>query len=366
MCKKRKHLLLILLAVSLLLTCAATASAQQDILTPEQTQPKEPVWQPNAYTVTRGTLSMENSVQGELCYPLAQQVCVEYSGAVLEEYLADKKDMVKAGDALARIRVEIDPVTLARMELSLRQAEDSFNGEVSRRKDSIAEQKRAAALEEDALSREILELEIRRSELSLEQYLYRQEYALQSQRDELARYKTSATVTTIVSPVDGMVTEKTNLRIGDPLQNGQVLFIISDTSEPLLLLNKVPYAYFGSTVSAKFSTRDSDFTITGMAVGTDDLKISQNARRACYMRLDQFDPNTTFLNVWAKVPMLQCHNVLLLPKEAVLWEDGYGYYVMKLIDGTPVKTTIEVGYTDDKNAMVLWGVEEGDIVISER
>jgi len=60
-------------------------------------------------------------------------------------------------------------------------------------------------------------------------------------------------------------------------------------------------------------------------------------------------------------------NILLIPADAVYKENGANYVLLKQNNGKePLKTTVTLGITDDKNIEVISGIKKNDVIIAKK
>ena len=376
MLAKTHRTLALLLALCLLLPCP-NAHAAQDIWVPDQvTRPTEPENTTRVLgTVTRGDLKNTDTVSASKYYPYTTTVMSPDFQVTYVKHLVKRNDHVKAGDPLVEVSVTNDPIEMARLELNLRRAEDAFTQNMSQREDAYLVLQRQVAAETDPYEKEILQLRLKKEALSLERYRQQQEKSLQAQRDQLSTLKAQAATTTIYSPVDGLVTQVNKSTNGATLAPGTPLVQIADASVVLLEVSSNYFLTYGMDTEVTLNGIDGVFS--GKVVSSGSFLQTyplESTKQTAYVQLEPItDPEVTISSARVTGIIAGYENVLLAPYNAVFHNDADNYYyIYRLVDGQVQKRQVRILYrtgnrnqvTEDTRYWILWGVDEGDTLVS--
>lgn len=376
MLAKTHRTLALLLALCLLLPCT-NAHAAQDIWVPDQvTRPTEPENTTTILgTVTRGDLKNTDTVSASKYYPYTTTVMSPDFQVTYVKHLVKRNDHVKAGDPLVEVSVTNDPIEMARLELNLRRAEDAFTQNMSQREDAYLVLQRQVAAETDPYEKEILQLRLQKEALSLERYRQQQEASVNTLREQVNRRKAQAATTTIYSPVDGLVTQVNKSTNGATLAPGTPLVQIADASVVLLEVSSNYFLTYGMDTEVTLNGIDGVFS--GKVVSSGSFLRTyppESTKQTAYVQLEPItDPEVTISSARVTGIIAGYENVLLAPYNAVFHNDADNYYyIYRLVDGQVQKRQVRILYrtgnrnqvTEDTRYWILWGVDEGDTLVS--
>lgn len=361
---RTKEARLAALLLAALLMCAPTAlgEEQQDIIDVSELTPQQINY--NTTEVICGEFVKETSTSASEYFPLTYNVKFDQSNAKFVEYTVKRGDVVKAGDMLARFTITGSDVAFTRMEKNLARTEEQTRQGILDREEAISKKRAEIAALANGYEKEKAMLSLRKLELELEQYSYRQQYSIDQQREayeeECARRENNI----LYSPVDGVVDELAYKKVDDAVSAGETLVVIS--SEEIMLLrakgNGTDFRY-NMPVNVVIGNNKNQVTLTGRIVAADDAIPEKERTGYVFVELDPYDEEEIRIRspkVTAKTIYLD--NVLQINRRAATLEAGK-YYVTKLTDGMVQKRYIQFGLNGSQTVWVLTGVEEGETLV---
>ena len=353
-----KKLLLLMLAGILLVSNAAFA---EDILVADERVQEQINYKTETVRIDDYVKTISNSAT--LYYPMTYSVHFESSNAKFVEYAVKRGDAVKKGDVLARFTIGGSNVQLTRMELALARAEESMVKGIQDRKEKIARTRADIASATDAYEREIGELSLRKLEIELEQYEYRQQYSIDNQKAALAEELDRRRTDVLVSPVDGVVTELAYKKIDDSVSAGEKLVTICDENIVLLRVDNGSVGFrYNMPVTVSVGAGKQQTTLTGRVVAADNAIAESERTGHAFIQLDPYDPEINLRNLKISGSQVLLEDVAVVARKAVTLENGK-YFVTKLVNGMVQKRYIEYGLGNASGVWIMNGVSEGDTLV---
>ena len=282
------------------------------------------------------------------------------------ELLVARGDDVKAGDVLATFQLESDAVDMASRQQQLKNAKEELEKSVEQQQETIAEMQMSLLNVKDALERELLVLKIARAELSLEQYIYRQERTIAQLEEGIAELEEKMADNALIAPADGVILEVNFKRKGERVYAGETLIQMYRTDGMLLRIENAEGNFrYGMEVTVEVGANNkSRQTMSGRVVGADTLV--PVAERSGYAYIEFENPeNLKLVRTAVQGAGIYLDDVMLLPRGAVELAGGKNY-VTRLEDGVPgVRYVNCILVTGGKQAWVIQGLETGDEIIIE-
>lgn len=299
----------------------------------DESQPAIPV---EAALVQQGSVTAFYSTTATLEADREARVVPRLSGNIMELY-AEEGDHVTEGQPLARIDNARYRLELARAQASLRRLEQDFNR-----------------------NREMFERQLISSE-TFERAKF--EFEAQKAAFELAELELS--YTDIVSPIDGVVSERM-IKVGNAVNTSDPAFVVT-SMDPLLATLHVP-----EREMARLQVGQTAY------VGVDALAGRQFAGRVARVS-PVVDADTGTFRVTVEVRDQSANlkpgmfgrvniihdtreNTLLVPVEAVLAEDARSS-VFVVADGEVRRRDVRTGYRNNGSVEILDGVAAGEYVV---
>lgn len=218
-----------------------------------------------------------------------------------------------------------------------------------------------------------LELTLARAELALgaegASALKEAELAVEQATSALESAQEALDGTTLIAPFDGVVTA-VNIEVGETAAEDAAALSMADLENPVVEfwveesdLNSVAV---GNTVDFTF-TALPDYAYQGEIYRVDPVLVTvgNTAAVQCWATIDTTAHSVTLLgdmNVDVDITAGEAANALLVPVQA-LRDTGDAYAVFVMLPGGELEMRgVEIGLQDYVNAVVLSGLEEGDIV----
>lgn len=356
--RKRLPALILALAVCM---AAPAAAEQQDIIDASQLTPQ----QVNYKTVEaeRGSYIKEANSSATEYFPYTYAVRYEYSGAKFVEYTVKRGDEVKAGDVIARFTVTGSEVAFTRMELNLQRTEEQTQRGIIQRQEEIARLRAEIAAAPGEYEKEKKQLTLRKKEVELEQYKYRQQYSIDRQREEYNEEKERREQNVLLAPVDGVITELAYKKVDDNVSTSEVLAVISSEEVMLLRLkNEACDFRYNMPVRIIMGNSKNQTILTGRIVAADDAIPEKERTGYAFVQLDPLEEEVKIRSPKIQGDNIRLDNVILVPRSAATLEAGK-HYVTKLTDGMVQKRYVEFGQGNAQYAWIMTGVEEGETLV---
>lgn len=377
MWNNRKRLCLLFLVLSLLLTVPAALATESDLLIKD---PNESEGSTSDDRITHlgkvevGNLRSTRHYSFAAYHPFSVNVYSPDYTVTLVEILVERNNTVKAGDPVAKIRGQADPIAMAQAKIDLLNAQNALAQGIASRESSIAQLQLRLAAETDAFEQEILSLTIQKQQLQLAQYRTQQEQTVTRLQTQLSQLESQNTLDTIYATADGRVTQVIRTTKEMELSPGTNLLTISDPSVTLYRgsLNSDTLVY-GRTVTNYSAVSNTSYT--GTIVGAPNILPASSGMTVGYVKMD-LSPEKNPTAMQLEMNSVELDNVLLVPYKAVqsdVSNSGYpDYYVMVLRDGEKIKCPVSVLYrtgrenylSEDSKYFILRGVNEGDILVA--
>ncbi len=357
-----KRLIALLTALVLLGTAAAWAEEQQDIIDASQLTPQQINYKTTE--VVRGSYIKETMNSASVYYPLTYNIRFEQSNAKFVEYTVKRGQAVKAGDVLAKFTIAGSDVAFTRMEKNLQRTEEDTQRGIRQREEALSRLRAEIAAMDNGYGKEKAMLSLRRQEIELEQYAYRQQYSIEQQRRAYEEEKERRAYDTLISPVDGIVSELTYKKADDAVSAHETLVVIS--SEEVMLLRTTcdnGAMRYNMPVTVTMGNSKNQITLTGRIVAADDAIPEKERTGYVFIELDPYDTEEIKIrSPKITVESVRLDDVLILQRSAATLEAGK-YFVNKLNDGVVQKRFIQFGMSSGQTTWAMAGVEEGETLV---
>lgn len=290
-----------------------------------------------AEAATRGTISAYYSTTATLEADEEAMVVAKVRG-IVNKLNVEEGDVVSAGQVLAKLEDEQMEIEASRAKATM----DRLFNEYRRNK-------------------ELYEKKL----VSLEQF-ENSKYEYESQKAAYELAKLNVEYTTIRAPISGVITERL-IKVGNMVNTDQQVFKITDF-DPLLAVLHVPeheMSKLKNNQSAYIrpdAVSDEEFRgeiirispIVNHETGTFKVTVAVN------------DPTRQLKpGMFGRVRIVYDtrQNALLIPKQAVMSEDG-GNSVYVIRDQMVYRKNIQTGYENGSNIEVLDGLSEQEVVVT--
>ena len=352
----------LLMAAMLLCMPAAQAEMTQDIidvstLTQQQINYK-------TVEAALGSYVREVSQSASEYFPLTYNVRFDQSNAKFVEFTVKRGQEVKKGDVMARFAITGSEVAFTRMEINLKRTEEDTRRGILDREEAIQKKRAEIAAMSSGYEQERAMLTLRKLEVELEQYKFRQQRSIDQQREAFEEEKERRANNVLLAPVDGVVSELAYKKVDDAVSPGETLAVIS--SEEIMLLrakNERQELRYNMPVRVTVGNGKNQITLTGRVGAADDAIPEKERTGYLFVELDPYDSE----NIPIRSPKItgdtiRLDNVMVVQRSAATLEAGK-YYVTKLKDGMVQKRFVEFGMGSAQTAWILTGVEDGETLV---
>ena len=365
-----KKVLFAALAALLLLLPTFAAAEGEDIIPQEDIKADATNYKTEA--VGYGTFTKVESTQGLAYFPSITSVIYDGLKAVYVEALAQFGDYVEAGQELVKIEVEKDEARIRELELKLERTRSSYEISLRDKQREISNMNLDRNKLSDAYAIQKANLNIEAKEVELARYIYTTERDISKQEEEIQKLNDQSAVTYITAPVAGKVTNQKYYAVGDPVNPGDVLFRITDTSVFYVAAESSNFHY-GTDVTVTAGIRGKEYEIPGkVVVCTADIKGSVKTRvimrveapeeiRAMLTKNSEINFAAVRLSVSGETNRVD--NVLLMPMSAKENSGQETYTNILDVNNQVHHRPIRVAFTNRDFAWILSGLSEGDVVI---
>lgn len=314
--------------------------------------------------VTIGDFAKQDTYDGKAYFPITKQLAFDTknTSAVFLKYLVRTKDKVKKGTPLANFSVEYDEVALGEKELQLKIAQKDYEKNLKSFQTAITELEKNLYMITNYTEREINELKLQKLKIQYKEYILSTEDNLNKQKKELDEYKSNLSVTQLIAPMDGIISELVDKKEGDNVSTNETLVTMYSTDsldiqvtdnngvirynmDVAIEVGKHPVSIKGRVTSCPYILPD------GLNNGIIHIKPLEIPDRVNW---------NSEINV--NIDSIRMENVLLVDKKAVL-TDARGTYVIILENGSLHKRYFVSGANNTDKYWVLQGLEEGQAVI---
>ncbi|MCP4149573.1 MAG: efflux RND transporter periplasmic adaptor subunit [bacterium] len=338
---KRLSYKIILIALSLvallvLNNCSSYSYSQDE--KKEKEEVRTPV---EVAKVTKGAITATYSGTATL-EAEAEAVIVAKISGVVKKIFTEEGDMVKKGEALAKLEDEQLTLELSQAETTLKKLSNEFKRKEALFKDKI--------ISKDAYEQA--------------------KYDLQNQDASVGLARLKLAYSTIRAPFAGIVSQR-SIKVGNMVQMNQATFTITG-SNPLLAVLHVPEREM-SKLKKDYPAHINADAVTGETFKGKILRISPvvDAGTGTFKVTVAIHDKTLRLKpgMFTRVQVTyDTHeNTLLVPKDTILSEDGKSYVFrvsLKADTGEAKKVEVTTGYRNALHVEVVSGLKDDDTLVT--
>ncbi|HKM03393.1 MAG TPA: hypothetical protein VJZ04_02150 [Lachnospiraceae bacterium] len=293
---------------------------------------------------------------------------VEHGTMIFDEFKVKRWDFVSKGDTLAIVHMDVDLIDIEEKKLNLK-----------RKKEHLAtlEAKTEASLKEYIEFLYTLEsgLEKSKDKLIYEQMCADWDYQksqltkeCEDLFDDIQILQAALNVTTIISPVDGIVMELTGIASGSTLNDNRILVSIASYDDFVVSVDNTGGQFLtGMPVTVETSTDKGIVTSTGTVISSSKNCVSSEfPTDIAQIKLDTDDISFYMgnsLTVYAEIRAFQ--NVLLVDRNAVTLENEKAYLTVLDENGAFIKKYFRFAASNSSYYFILKDIGEGTTVITE-
>lgn len=330
------------------------------------------------HEITRDDICVQYSNSSTIYFPKSKKVTVpaELGEVQLIEMLVEKGQMVKKGTPIAKVKTQIDEITLKQQTLELERARSDYNSYISSQSKVLREQKKAISDVADKYDKKAAQLEYQIAELNY-QIEKNDQYTHIKELDEQIQINNKIKNTSeILATMDGMILSVTTSGAGEKVNSTTVMAEIVDTS----------YVYFTLRDTGRSTSYSMNVSFEATKREDNSVKEFTGKVVACVPRYN--DNSGEYTQVYMKpdkkinyddikdrllethIDIIKLDNVPVIPIECTYGtEEGLeellgapmGYYE---VDGdTLIKRFFTPGLSDDRYYQIATGLEEGTKVL---
>lgn len=312
----------------------------------------------NEAKIVYGSVSAEFSENGYLYYTEEQNVLnkVEYGVVYLDEICVSQYEQVTKGQEIAKIHVVSDTIEIARQERILLRKNENLQKLID---------EDAARSADDKQNTKAIE---------------RAQKEIQELQDKINKMKADGNTKSIVSPIDGIITDIISAKVGDLLNYDKKIAMVADQSKVFIAVDDQNHRLtYGNNVKVSYRDNDGNSCVAdGMVVTVNNMVLSSRIQNDYVLvqipaadiakmagsnrNSDGWWSRQTY-NVTATVRSAQ--NVLVIPRRAVTEGDNATFVTVKDENGTIKRVSFVAGGSDSTNYWVAEGLTEGMTVCWE-
>ena len=350
------------LFVALLLALSVRTGLASSLIAPDQIVADDVKYKTSV--ARYGELTRTVSAQGGIYYPRTENVVYQGDQAAYVATLVKRNQEVRAGDPIFQVSIQYDAVTMAELELNIQRTQEDLDAGVKARQEEIDDMMITIASTSDPYARQVMELQLKQARIRLSQFENQQQYALDNYRRRVDELNAQRAEETICAPVDGVVTETTYFKEGEPIYSGTQLCVIARTDVMLIYAREAKFRY-GMAVEIEMGPARQRVTTTGRVVAAANVI---GGLETDMVLIEPDDPeifrDTKTNNIVVRGNAIDLKDVLIIDRKAAVITGGKYQVTILTDDGVTHKRYIVHGMLPLQDGLwVLQGLNEGDTVI---
>lgn len=356
MCKAKKTILALVLALTALCGCSAGTAGEAMLIEDPEAKGTANY---RTSTAQMGDLIKTSQLSLECIYYLSQDLTVREDGLYFGSFLVERGQTVKEGEPIAVFTRQGSQAQVESCRLAIDRAQEEYDYESTRIQAEIAAQ--STGSETGRLQRQLLELELE----ELEYYRQLEQEQLEA---DLEAAEAAFEDEYLYAPYDCVISSLASFDAGASLKVGTVLAEIKQADSLVLYSASTAKNFlYNMDVQVEYGRKDSRDTVAARVVSNDAvLPGGVMGSGYTYFKLQEPMSEDELVKPTASVTTVQAQQALLVPRSAVQVEDGH-YYV-SVLDGDMVKKRhiirgITGGTVGETCVVVLAGLEPGQTVI---
>lgn len=356
MCKAKKSILALILALTALCGCSVGTAGEAMLIEDPQAKGTANY---RTSTAQLGDLIKTSQLSLECIYYLGQDLTAQEDGLYFDSFLAERGQTLKEGEPIAKFTRQGSQAQVESCRLAMERAQEEYDYKKSGLQADIAAQ--STGSEAGRLQRQLLELE-------LEELEYHRQLELEELEAELAEAEHAFDDEYLYAPYDCVISSLASFDQGVAIKQGTVLAEIKQADSLVLYSTSAAKNFlYNMDVQVEYGRKDTREKVSARVVSNDAvLPAGVMGNGYIYFKLDEPMSQDDLVKPSASVTTVQAQQALLVPRSAVQVEDGH-YYV-SVLDGDMVKKRhiirgITGGTVGETCVVVLAGLEAGQTVI---
>jgi multidrug efflux pump subunit AcrA (membrane-fusion protein) len=305
-----------------------------------------------------------------------QTVNRDYFGSILSldisgdgikfgEYYVSTGDRVKKGDDIAYVYTEADEISVDEAKLSLKRLEEEYARAIRDNEEAIAELNDKIGITYVEVENAVMKVELKRLNDERAHLDYTYSGRIDSLKKDIAKKEKVGHIYKIKADRDGFIYLAGKTKSGTRMSYGDYIANLIDPSDIFITINKQAEEFvYGQDLS--INTKVGPMAAKVVSGGVHGLYGNLDGGNVTFKLLDDGSDNyrsltLSFYDSMAVVADLRRkHDVVLVPKEAVINENG-AYYVNVYDeeDGTILKTRFIPGGKNNDYYWVIDGLSAG-------
>ncbi len=316
-------------------------------------------------TVQKGTFATTfSSKNTQIIYQSDAKVTSNKKTTKLKELIAGEMDLVKKGDVLAILDIEVSKVDFEEKQLSLEQSKIKYQIDKVAKSSGIADMELKLKQMEDGSDKQIFELQIRKAKSQYDQYVLQTERSLEKQETAIKELEVKNNDNTIVAPFDGIVVDIPRLKPGDKINQGDEICHLVSTEHMLLGVKENGLLRYDMDVVVTTKRINVETELTGRVVAAKYVIPEDKWSELSYVALDDSSKYAELINGTVTTDYISIGNVLLVDAKGIT-TDSDKSYVSLYEDGQISKRYVVIGKSDQNMVWVLQGLSENQTVITK-
>lgn len=324
----------------------------------------------NLVPVTEGTFSRPVQNVGELHFPSSANIVYEGQQGIFQGFVVKRGAFVQAGDVIGTVLVEGSDVAYTNAQLSLQRSQEAYTEGCLSYEESIRQAYDALAAITDSYEKEMQNLRIRTLESQYALYRYQQEHNIAQQQEALDELVPDNTLLEITAPATGYIERLEPIRDETIINDGRHMGLIYCLDSVLVSVpNESGSFRYGMEVEINAGSKNNPLVYKGTVIAADNVLPQSQRTGMAYIAVD-VDPSTLDietvlkLNITVKGESVTIQNVALLPRNAVVMENG-DHYVTLYEDGILKKRFVLVADSNTDVSWIVAGLNIGDLVVDD-
>ena len=370
---KNSFIFAALLAGCMTLTACQTAKTQETAFSEKIHAPKEANYQ----TVSVDFADYVKSAQGgaEIYYPVNVQLSPGKQVRFLACHVAEG-DRVCKGDVLVSFAADSNELVLEEYELKLERAKQALEEGRANRRTAIQkaqkeldnlkvwdEEKQEYRYKKGARERQIMQLQIQKQEIDLQEFSYRSQQEIRDLEKQAAAILKNVESMQLTAPFDGVIDSVKILREGETVSANETVIEMYSEEKKLLAATGIVDDEIRcfSNVSIEVQDREEKKTFNGRVICAPNILPHDAQQGQVLIELQEEIGNAQddILYYYDK----QSISHILLTDRRAAGSDEQGEYVYVLEDCIVKKRYVVTGFSNSSQVWILDGLSAGQTLV---
>ena len=361
MCKAKVWIALLLICcMTVLPACSQTVVTEKkdSLIAPELIVPEKPKY--TTKTVIADTLS---SFLSEKAYMRASELELSWSDAnsYYQKVWVTKGQAVKKGDWLITFSKQRSQAETDALKLELDQLQRDVAEEKQRQQYAI-EDATTAAVDLSGREKTIAQLEIKKLQISYEQYTYEKDLEIKELKDRLAAAEGTGELYGLQAPFDGTISYIIAAQIGAKAKTATKLVTVRSSEEPQLWANYQTGLRYNLELVLDVAGKAYDAKIVS---SPNILPASASSNQVIIAMETKIEMNPSTFRSTYMIYHERLHEVPVVDGTFVFSDEG-GNFVRILKNDEVHKRYVILGPSNRKAYWILEGVSVGDVLVKTK